>query len=730
MSVSYSNRTVAQPAVEEIPPPSLPMYLASLTVTLCGLLAAGLALYDTGFVALIIGLAVVGYGVSFFTRQQSVHPRSIAIPGAILCACLLLIGIRSDQLIPLLAPTEAAENPMATIPVMLSWLAVFLSFVLVSDSWLLFACVPTIALFGVVGPMTTDGSLVLYFGVAVTAASFMLVHENFLRTRRTRQRSSRRFADHILFAGQVQIAAACGLGAIFLAWLASPLFEAFGSFLPVRPLLVTSRPPAADRTVTTPTHYMEMPELTMGGASPHLSNEVVMRVKAPYGSYWRGATFNKYAGRSWQNTLNTVAEVQPQPSSEAAVILGDSPPSTDHTFRIAATPYTQAGRGSHRLHQRFHLVGRSVFNQVYAAPECRVVELEAPRIGVDGAGAITVEPAIQSQFYEVDSDVPDDRPETLRKAPPNYPAEIVAHYLKDQTDIGTPIEQVRQTAEEVTRGAPTVYDKVEALKEWVGRQCKYNSESPAVPPGAEVVTYFLFTGKQGDCNSFGTALAILCRSIGIPARVATGFIPGVFDPQNGEYQVHDKDRHLWTEVYFPNSGWIRFDATEDAQDISSNDDLGVRKASLTAFLFQRGWLPPVALLLFAGLLGFVLKTEVWDRYRPRRSKAQRLGMPETNLDILSVYEDVCRMLGRRGQPRPLYVTPSEYVKRLKDSAFAESSTLDGMDQLTHLVNRFRYSGEAASTDHVRQARVLEAVIRAGLKRRAPSRALSAVTGSP
>ena len=72
---------------------------------------------------------------------------------------------------------------------------------------------------------------------------------------------------------------------------------------------------------------------------------------------------------------------------------------------------------------------------------------------------------------------------------------------------------------------------------------------------------FLFTDKQGYCQQFSGAMAMLLRMGGIPARVAAGFTPGTYDKHSGRWIVTDTDAHAWVEAWFPNYGWVRFDPT-------------------------------------------------------------------------------------------------------------------------------------------------------------------------
>ncbi len=91
-----------------------------------------------------------------------------------------------------------------------------------------------------------------------------------------------------------------------------------------------------------------------------------------------------------------------------------------------------------------------------------------------------------------------------------------------------------------------------------GRGFSY-SESP--PPATVPLAAFLLKDKQGYCQQFSGAMALLLRLGGIPARVASGFSPGTKDPKTGEWVVRDLDAHSWVEVWFSGIGWVTFDPT-------------------------------------------------------------------------------------------------------------------------------------------------------------------------
>ena len=102
-------------------------------------------------------------------------------------------------------------------------------------------------------------------------------------------------------------------------------------------------------------------------------------------------------------------------------------------------------------------------------------------------------------------------------------------------------------------------DEALALRAWVSNRCVYSLAVPPIPDDADHVHAFLGTTRRGYCDMFASSLAILCRTAGIPARLATGFAPG--DPDGDSFNLRGEDKHAWTEVYFPRAGWVAFDPT-------------------------------------------------------------------------------------------------------------------------------------------------------------------------
>ncbi len=116
-------------------------------------------------------------------------------------------------------------------------------------------------------------------------------------------------------------------------------------------------------------------------------------------------------------------------------------------------------------------------------------------------------------------------------------------------------------ARRLSSGAETQLDVVRRVEGFLERGFRYDTD---VDDGDRPLEEFLFTRRSGYCQHFSGAAALLLRLAGVPARVATGFAPGRYDPERGNWQVRDLDAHSWVEVYFEGLGWIPVDPTPSA----------------------------------------------------------------------------------------------------------------------------------------------------------------------
>jgi len=98
------------------------------------------------------------------------------------------------------------------------------------------------------------------------------------------------------------------------------------------------------------------------------------------------------------------------------------------------------------------------------------------------------------------------------------------------------------------------------LQEYLRDHYRYTLHLPATVQ-KDPLANFLFERKEGHCEYFASAMAVMLRGLGIPARVVNGFRGGEFNDLSGQYLVRARDAHSWVEAYFPRHGWVSFDPT-------------------------------------------------------------------------------------------------------------------------------------------------------------------------
>ena len=212
-----------------------------------------------------------------------------------------------------------------------------------------------------------------------------------------------------------------------------------------------------------------------------------------------------------------------------------------------------------------------------------VVQLDSPWLpvpypsvsitGLDGdwfwdRDALTVSSPDRSSWgedYTVDSLVLDPTPEQLTTAGTTVPPGF-NRYL--QLPDGMP-EIIGSTARRVASSAASNYEKALALQEFFRHgDFEYSESAPVAQnydgSGMDVIAKFLEV-KQGYCIHFASAMTVMARSIGIPARMAVGFLPGIATTNRTQgrniFRVTTHELHTWPELYFEGVGWVRFEPT-------------------------------------------------------------------------------------------------------------------------------------------------------------------------
>ncbi len=299
--------------------------------------------------------------------------------------------------------------------------------------------------------------------------------------------------------------------------------------------------------------------LSLGGPR-NVGNAAIFRVSAAQGRYWRAVVYDTYTGRQWLSTGE----------NELSLDTNENAPVANWAERqlITQTVWLMAPSGG----------------LIFALPDVMRVDQpvtaqaqEVPVTTADGSPAVELttvrarRPLETDDSYVVVSAQTRATQRELRAAGTDYPASIRDHYLQLPENFSA---RVAADAASVTAGGETPFDKARMLETYL-RTFEYNDEIDAPPPDRDPVEYFLYDIKQGYCDYYATSMAVMLRSLGIPARVVSGYAEGVYDPDSMLFFISERDAHTWVEAFFPGYGWIEFEPTAGETQLNrpSGDDV-------------------------------------------------------------------------------------------------------------------------------------------------------------
>lgn len=292
--------------------------------------------------------------------------------------------------------------------------------------------------------------------------------------------------------------------------------------------------------------------LALGGAR-NVGDGLVFNVQATAARYWRAVVYDTYTGREWLNTGETELAFEAfQPVPIAA--WNARAPITQTITLMASTGNVVFGAPDIR---QMDLTVDVLVDSVPSTP------LEAPSLGVDAPTTVEFTMARARETldigdrYSLLSNATAVTQLAMESAGENYPAAIVDRYVQIPEGFSL---QVAELARALTADLTTPYAKAKAIEAYL-RTIPYNDAIDAPPPGADPIEYFLFEIKQGYCDYYATSMAMMLRSLGIPARTASGYAEGTFDEESGLFYVTERDAHTWVEVFFPDLGWVEFEPT-------------------------------------------------------------------------------------------------------------------------------------------------------------------------
>ncbi|MGB3904436.1 MAG: transglutaminaseTgpA domain-containing protein, partial [Anaerolineae bacterium] len=291
--------------------------------------------------------------------------------------------------------------------------------------------------------------------------------------------------------------------------------------------------------------------LALGGPID-LGDEIVMWVETEGGQYWRGAVYDRYDGTGWENTDTVEASIA---ADKALPLEGE------YELR--------------RLIIQTVVPNWSGLRQIFGVgqPVSIDIPLDIRYSFTDAGGSDTRDPfSAPASVSLIRSRIPlnRDRPytlvssasvadvESLTEAGEDYPAWITRRYLQLPSDLP---QRIGELAREITAPHHNTYDKAVALQDYLRRTIEYREDIEPPPADRDPIDYLLFDSREGYCNYYASAMVVMARGVGIPSRLAVGYVGGEFDDETGQYAVRERDTHAWVEVYFPRYGWVEFEPT-------------------------------------------------------------------------------------------------------------------------------------------------------------------------
>lgn len=328
----------------------------------------------------------------------------------------------------------------------------------------------------------------------------------------------------------------------------------------------------------------QLPRQHLIGSGPELAEQVAMVIQATElklglgsdaveevptsleGYYWRSITYDIYDGRGWSTENIEVETFLPGELSIVTSLPGQ------HVLR----QWVDLSNDNNGL---VHVAGKLItMDQSFSAAW-------RPKTSPPGTRDLFVA-TIDTTSYVADSLLQVFSQEVLRRADQSYPPEISNYYMDLPRNIS---DRVIRLAFDLTATQPTAYDRAVAIESYL-RTYEYDLDVP-VPQfrdTLDLTDYFLFTIKRGYCDYYATAMVVLARLSGLPARFVVGYIGGTYDEEEDAYIVTEDQAHSWVEIYFPEYGWIEFEPTANRPVIKrSSESLSI---GLQDFEQQTGFL--------------------------------------------------------------------------------------------------------------------------------------------
>lgn len=406
------------------------------------------------------------------------------------------------------------------------------------------------------------------------------------------------------------------------------------------------------RTTASPDIFEEirhpgLPRDLLIGSGPELSKRIVMTVAVkdyisifkgiqPQPLYWRSFTYDTYTGNGWQSSATSMRQYQ------ANLLLRPEQAPQHILIEQVVRP---VGRESSILYAAGDPVAVNHSSEV-----ARRSPDDLFGVVLGGAGS-----------YEAGSLISVASEQSLQAEEHNYPDWVRQRFMYLPPDLPS---RVKELALQLTASEPTPYDRVRAIERYL-RTIPYTLDVPYPPQDQDLVDYFLFELQKGYCDYYASAMVVLARAAGVPARFVIGYANGTYDLKAERFLVTEADAHSWVEVYFPTAGWVPFEPTagrpplDRSKTTTTNLDVKTTFPEENPFLARPGSNPLGWQLLLGVLSSISIFGIAWVAFDEIRLRA----LPESTV-AGEVYLRLRRYGAHLAVPLETGDTPDEYAALL------------------------------------------------------------------
>jgi len=320
--------------------------------------------------------------------------------------------------------------------------------------------------------------------------------------------------------------------------IAVPLFL----LLPRVSLGIYNRPTARSQLMSGFSETVELGEI----GTILLSDALVMTVRLsenperlPFGLKWRGVALDFYDGHSWSRR---------RAGRERMSLQGEY-------FKLE-----EYAQGTSILTQTFLLEAMST-NVVFAGHKALAISGDIGFLLRDTSDNLfTSNHAFNKIRYTAVSDVTRPNPALVPKQAGSIPRKIGETFLQ----LPSMDERILELTQSLTGPLEGQFEKARAIEDHLRGRCGYSLSLSGTPNKEDPLAAFLFEVREGHCEYFASAMTVMLRQAGIPARLVNGFAAGTYNSLARAWTVRQRNAHSWVEAYFEPYGWVEFDPTPAA----------------------------------------------------------------------------------------------------------------------------------------------------------------------